>query len=384
MANIPPGRFPSPNPKYPFVGKNYQANGELAGYIYNPFTDKYRVDPKAAQDAGVIPKPEEPPKPPGLGDTLLPIAAGAGALAGGKIIAEKGLGALPSLGGLLSGSGAAVPAAGIGPVASGAGYASALGGAAPAAAATEGAAATTGGLLSGVGSLGALPLAGVAAGTLLGGKAGLDMLQGKKPNLAGRVVLGMATGGLSEVANKFFGHKSTKQYQKERWGGLIDDGVVNAQVAQQANHPEDDSGVWQSGKYKGEKWSFDKALDLAKEDPTHFQHVYGNYKTFGNDWSNYNDAQQKAIVGRLVAEGLYNPSKGDVLIKDEDRARQIKDEVLGVAPQPEKAPPLMATPGQATDLTAVPRGNGLPGTIGGLLDPKVIEEDLKKSKPWGQ
>jgi hypothetical protein len=78
-----------------------------------------------------------------------------------------------------------------------------------------------GGILSNAAGMGAGPIGAIAAGTYLGGKAGLDMLKGKKPDLAGRVVLGIATGGLSEVANKIFGGKSTKQYQQERIDKLL-------------------------------------------------------------------------------------------------------------------------------------------------------------------
>lgn len=145
---------------------------------------------------------------------------------------------------------------------------------------------------------------------------------------------GGAVGGL---LTKLFGHKGTKEYQKERWGGLQEKGIRGASQAYALNHPEGDDSTWKSGKYAGEKWTMEKALDLVKDDPTHFHHVYGNYKTFGNDWSGYSEQQKSAIVSRLAQEGLYKGNKGDVVISDEERARKIKDEILGgvVKPAPE-------------------------------------------------
>lgn len=72
--------LPSPDPKYPFVGPNYQ--GEQNGFIYYPWGDYYYADPAAEsayqQATGTAP---EEPKEPGLWDTLGPVAGAAGAYA---------------------------------------------------------------------------------------------------------------------------------------------------------------------------------------------------------------------------------------------------------------------------------------------------------------
>lgn len=132
-------------------------------------------------------------------------------------------------------------------------------------------------------------------------------------------------------------HQTTIQKQQDRWGKLAERGVPNAEAAYQANHGQGD-GTWESGKYAGQKWSFERAQDLARQDPTHFQHVYGNYDTFGTDWSNYTDEQQKAITAGLVSNGLYKSNKGDVVVADKTAAMKIKDQVLAGAP-PEAAKP---------------------------------------------
>lgn len=184
----------------------------------------------------------------------------------------------------------------------------------------------------------------IAGGALAGAGTGLGLaaaapLIGLGPlgwGAMGLMALGGAgIGGLGEM----FTHKKTKQYQAERWGELSKKGVAGVDAIYAANHAEGDDGIWKTGKYAGQKWTFDKAKDLASEDPTHFQQVYGNLKTFGSDWQSYGDAKQKAIVSALVQNDLYKGDKGDVVIKDEKRAREIKDQVLagtyGKAPAPE-------------------------------------------------
>lgn len=100
MARAPgpknPGKYPAP------VGQNYNRYGEQPGYIYNPYTDKYLPDPKVQgeylQSQGL-----GEPKPPGLGETILPIAATAGALYGAQAAAPQLVGSWGKGEGLLGG-----------------------------------------------------------------------------------------------------------------------------------------------------------------------------------------------------------------------------------------------------------------------------------------
>lgn len=75
--------------KYPKTGKNYQDNGEVSGYIYWPYDDKYYLDPKAVkkyqEDAGLREKPKSTMQ------QLGPIAGVAGATAlGAGLIKDPG------------------------------------------------------------------------------------------------------------------------------------------------------------------------------------------------------------------------------------------------------------------------------------------------------
>ncbi len=184
-------------------------------------------------------------------------------------------------------------------------------------------------LLPAAGALGAFNLLssenGPARGALQGAASGAAMGSYFGPPGA---ILGGAIGGVAGLAESFFDNPSTKEIEKKRWGNLADSGITDAQSAFLANHPVGDTSIYQDGPRKGQKWNFENALEDAKADPSHFRLVYGNYDTFGNDWSSYAPDQQDAIVSRLAHEGLYSSSKGDILIKNKERARQIKDEVL--------------------------------------------------------
>lgn len=79
-----PGAAGAQNPSaYDRVGPNYQKFGEQPGWVYYPPTDSYFTDPNYAKDYATQ-HGYGPPKPPGLGATIGPIAAASGALAIGQ------------------------------------------------------------------------------------------------------------------------------------------------------------------------------------------------------------------------------------------------------------------------------------------------------------
>lgn len=134
--------------------------------------------------------------------------------------------------------------------------------------------------------------------------------------------------------------KSTKAYQMQRWGDLgtfkqpkegedVDPYLERNQLSYLANHPENDTGIWETGPHKGQKWSWDIVKEDLKNDGSQGNLFLGNLETFGNDWHNIDVSKRNEIVKRLAQEGLYTPDKGDVVINNQDRARQILDEILG-------------------------------------------------------
>lgn len=89
--------------KYPKTGPNYQAHGEVPGYVYWPWDDKYYRDPKVAREyaesQGLV---EKQPGKAGLGETIAPIAGALGAVYVGKALGEEiGSGAIKYGKGLL-------------------------------------------------------------------------------------------------------------------------------------------------------------------------------------------------------------------------------------------------------------------------------------------
>lgn len=127
-------------------------------------------------------------------------------------------------------------------------------------------------------------------------------------------------------------HKSTKEYHAERVGRLGPAGQDYFNKAASLAAQDPNNGTWTDGKYAGQKWTFEKAQDLAKDDPTHFIGNMGNFDTFGDGWTTTPYEKQKNIVSRLIDEGLYVSNKGDVMIDHENqaRAKEIYNEEMGI------------------------------------------------------
>jgi hypothetical protein len=192
--------------------------------------------------------------------------------------------------------------------------------------------------VGGVGALGA-----IAAATYLGGKSAMNMLRGKEDNSTqgklGRGFLGVATGGLSEVARPFLGHKSTRERTADRTKGLLaasDDAdyqnYVQGMRKQYESAPTDPSKPF-AGKYGS--WQEYEAAGLEAPDLTG---VAGNIEVYGPDWAKYTQDQRQAITQANIDLGNYYSADGDVLIKDKAKAEEAKQlalgqQVKGAAPQ---------------------------------------------------
>jgi hypothetical protein len=229
-------------------------------------------------------------------------------------------------------------------------------------AATAAAPEAAGGILSNAAAMGPGPLAAIAAATYLGGKAGYDMIQGKKPGLPGRVVLGMATGGLSEVANGLglFNHKSTREYAKERTDELAgiapeDTGYQSyvSGMRDQYNAPPPDPSKPFAGKYGS--WDEYKSAGLEAGDLTG---VYGNIKAFGPEWAGLSQDDRVRVTQGLIDADLYESNKGDVLIRDEAKAKEIRDRILAEKVKQDALAAAMASGAQSG---AKPMGRGANG-----------------------
>jgi hypothetical protein len=212
--------------------------------------------------------------------------------------------------------------------------------------ATEAAAPT---ILGNAAGMGVLPLAAIAGATYLGGDAAYDMIKGRKASIPGRVILGMATGGLSEVGNAVFNRKTTKDYQKGRWQEMAEseDPATAAYAQQYLNTIAQGDG---SGK------TFEDIT--GQEGGGSGRDVWGAsaffdaFKDKGGWLNNTNEQQRELIAKRALDENLLTGSKGDIIAVNDDALNKIKligDEVLGMKTQ---SPLAQAISGSAQKLPA--------------------------------
>lgn len=164
-------------------------------------------------------------------------------------------------------------------------------------------------------------------------------------------------------------NKSTKAYQAQRRKELADreitgyadyDAMTQAQEQEykekykdkivndfgaRSDIPVDFIGYDTEGKY-GEKgrW-YNNAYAMSKGDMQHLkaEDVWGSngvFDTFGSDWlGKFTPDQRRRISERLLEEGVFSSDKGDLVIfgEDQDRAKQIADEIVGNKEEEEDA-----------------------------------------------
>lgn len=176
-------------------------------------------------------------------------------------------------------------------------------------------------MLGNAAGMGALPIAGILAGTYLGGKSAYDMIKGRNDNsIAGKIgrgTLGIATGGLSEIARAsgLFGHKSTKDRQQERWQGLLEAG--NAPEWAFANGVNQDMGV------------DDNKLAAGTLGGRDVWATSGMFDTFGGNWANTgNELQRETIAKQMLDNKLFDTKKGVTYVTDKNKAMDIYNKVL--------------------------------------------------------
>jgi hypothetical protein len=192
-------------------------------------------------------------------------------------------------------------------------------------------------------------LAGLDAVT--GGKATKALMDYNKLNakITDKFDLGL---GKNLRARLF--HQSTKGVQEMHTGQLLQQSedptwqnYVVGMRAQVKEGPKDKEKPF-AGKYK----TFDeyKKAGLQASDLTG---VYGNIDAFKPayaekagmpNWANLSFDQQKAVTQRLIDENMYSSKKGEVVIKDKEKARRIYEEMSKTN--------FGGTPGQTTQNNA--------------------------------
>jgi len=143
--------------------------------------------------------------------------------------------------------------------------------------------------------------------------------------------IGAGIGGALGLAKGLFGeHESTRDVARKHTSQLLNAGKDNsnwqnyvAGMRAQYNAPTRDS----SKTYGNQFATFDeyKKAGLRADDLTG---VYGNLKTFGPDWANYSQQQRQAVTQGLIDQGLYESKKGEVIVTDAEKAKQIRDSII--------------------------------------------------------
>lgn len=234
--------------------------------------------------------------------------------------------------------------------------------------------------------------AGTAVGAFFGGPIGAGI-----GSVVGRTA-GRGLNSLLKTAGIDGWRKSTEDYQRDIWEGLQNKGVVGADQAwalkQQQNQGD---GTWQDGKYAGEKWTFEKALDLVKENPDGFLLEAGNFEAIPDWMTGYTHDQRREIVRQLANQDLYTSSKGSVLVKDKDKANAIAQAVKGgmnpqqPTQQGTSNPVPLGMLGDANRMQMQPapaqpqQGPNMPAMLGGLqINPVQQLPPYYASAPAGQ
>jgi hypothetical protein len=197
--------------------------------------------------------------------------------------------------------------------------------------------------------------------------------------------IGAAAGAIyGGFGRRWFGGGYTKEEHNKHLDRLAGAGtLIPADIKADSNWDE----YYQSGPKKGQKIYFDEAKGLINENPEIFERNYGNYDTFGNDWRGYTQDQRFGIIKKLNDENLYYSKKGDIGISDQERARAIRDEILGTTPGT-----ATATTGTATNNNKASIGaKGVPvfptgrrgGRRGGTTTPVATNPFVPRIEPYG-
>lgn len=205
--------------------------------------------------------------------------------------------------------------------------------------------------------------------------------------------------GLGKSLRSKLFHQSTKGVQEMHTGQLLQQSkdptwqnYVVGMRAQVKEGPKDKEKPY-GGKYR--TWDEAKKAGLDANDLTG---VYGNLDAFKPayadkagmpNWAKLTFDQQKAVTQRLIDEDMYSSKKGEVVIKDKEKARRIYEEMsktnFGAAPGQQSQPGVVIpTPSKGETVRTSP---GMYMNDQGIVAPaKDIRSALNKfyTQPKGK
>lgn len=136
---------------------------------------------------------------------------------------------------------------------------------------------------------------------------------------------GAIVGGLAGLGRSLFDHESTREHAQKNTSNLLGRNPNDAQYQnyvqsmrrQYDSAPPDPSKPF-AGKYSN--WNEYKNAGLEAGDLTG---VYGNIDTFGSDWTRLSQPKRQEITQKLIDADLYVSDRGEVKIKNKNKAKEI-------------------------------------------------------------
>jgi hypothetical protein len=173
--------------------------------------------------------------------------------------------------------------------------------------------------------MGALPVAAIVGATALGGKSAYNLFKGKKDNSlggkVGRATLGIATGGISELARPALMRKSTKEIQSDRWKNSSRSDLADIMKGYDYGTSNADFARTRDEKYL-------KAEDI-RVNPDNYNNV--------SDWDNWDKHQQDTFLNDLLSNGKVREKKGGIYY-DDQYAKDLADKIrAGSYPNQQKS-----------------------------------------------
>lgn len=233
---------------------------------------------------------------------------------------------------------------------------------------------------AGIGSM-VLPGLGTAVGAAAGNAIGYGLQDDGWKNDA---ALLLTTGGMAAplvIARKFGfnpirqtvrqrAQSNTQDLLKQAKGDPVAEAYVQG-MRQQYNTGAPDPSKPFAGKYAS--WEEYQKAGLEAPDLTG---VYGNLKTYGNDWAKLTQEQRVAVTQLNINDGIYKSKKGEVEITDQEKAKKNLQAVMGGAvPTPAKpimggaAGPAPLPPGTTPQQVAATPSQGLQSINPGITPP---------------
>lgn len=190
--------------------------------------------------------------------------------------------------------------------------------------------AASGGSLGSITMAGAVPVAGAVVGGALLGKGIKDLYTGKDTKgvegWGGRATLGIASGGLSEVARAtgLLGRQPSTRVEEEKWKKLGEQGYTVPQWVKDGVDIKDKNAWFRDdldkdfiGKDSQGNWVNNKFANSRDKDDLRGNDIR-HFAAFQERYGKLSDEQQGAIADESLRRKLVDEGDGSITIKDDE------------------------------------------------------------------